>query len=173
MKRFAILIIIVFTFGTISVLQAQEVKDVVLKDLEPTLFGHQNKAYVEMKMVGSDEEKKEMTVFWIKEGPEQTLTAALGGLIGGGGIMIGMQGEKICMPGTHIAVDSASEYVGNLDYDGSIYTFLGTVRLVQYQFQSDNDSPLTFKLEKGKGAVYVSGKGSVKTKDGKEIKIGE
>jgi hypothetical protein len=149
--------------------QQGKVTDIVLPEFNPTLSGYKNNALVKMEKVGP--QKKEMTVFWKKDEPKYNLVAAQGGLIRGRGVSIGANGEKICKGETHIAIDGNSQFVGNLDYQDSIYTFLGKVRLMNHTFISDEKAPLVFKMVKNKGFVYVSGKGSVETPKGAKIAI--
>lgn len=70
-----------------------------------------------------------------------------------------------------VVIKDSSEFTGNLDYDGSIYTFLGEVRLLGHTFSSKADEPLSFKLVKDKGMIHVSGKGIVTTDRGEKIVI--
>jgi hypothetical protein len=71
----------------------------------------------------------------------------------------------------HVTIDGDTEFTGNLDYDGSIYTFFGTVRLLKHVFSSDTEDPLVFKLVMEKGFVYVKGKGKVTLPDGKVLTV--
>jgi hypothetical protein len=148
---------------------AQQTREVMLSAFKPTITGHVNNALVK-SVIGSD--KKEMVVFWKKDSPEFTLVAALGGtFLGGGGFQVGAQGEKIGLGETQIAIDGeiAWQFVGNLDYDESTYTFVGTVRLLKHTFASSDNTPLVFKLVKDKGFVYLKGTGKVTTPEGKTI----
>ena len=146
-------------------------KEIVLADFKPTLSGHKNNAFVETMQVGPD--RKEMVVFWKKDEPNYTLVAALGGAFWGDGLQvhIGSHGEKICFGEAYVAINGDSQFVANLDYDSSIYTFIGTVRLLKYTFSSDEKDPLVFKLVKDKGLVYVKGKGTITTSEGKKITV--
>ncbi len=140
--------------------------DFTLMDVKPTLTGHENKAFVNTEKVGKD--NKEMTVFWTKDEPEYKLAAQQGGLVWGNnsGFEIGHRGEKIFSGNSYVAVDGETQFFGNLDYEGSIYMFIGKVHLAGYTFDGDVKNPLTFKLVKNSGFSYVSGSGSITTKDG-------
>ncbi|HEX9934600.1 MAG TPA: hypothetical protein VGB38_05325, partial [bacterium] len=46
-------------------------------------------------------------------------------------------------------------------FDGAEHVFLGDVRLGSYRFQSDSLFPLTFKVVKDSGYVYLCGRGKV------------
>ncbi len=71
-----------------------------------------------------------------------------------------------------IAIEGDTEFLGNLDYEDSVYTFVGTVRLLGYVFSSGEERPLVFRLVKHRGLVYVSGKGTVMTPRGGKIAVG-
>jgi hypothetical protein len=90
-------------------------------------------------------------------------------------------GEK----GTVPAPDFPDERVevDTIFHDGAIHRFRGTVKgtdlervvrvkvgLDGYVFEGNESDPLTFRCVAGKGYVYVSGKGRVTTKDGREVK---
>ena len=80
--------------------------------------------------------------------------------------------DKLKLSGdAHIAIDGDTEFTGNLDYAESTYTFLGNVRLLKHQFESDEKDPLVFKLVKDKGLLYLKGKGKVTLPDGKIVTI--
>ncbi|MCX5886396.1 MAG: hypothetical protein NT096_10890 [Proteobacteria bacterium] len=169
------LILILGFVGFASLAMAQESKEFIIKDIRPTLTGYQNKAFVETKYVG--QEKLKMVAFWIKNEPNKRLVAAKGGAMWGSpdfDYFVGNQGEKILSgPGSiYVAIDGDSQFIGNLDFDGSVYTFIGKVRLAGYNFDSDTKSPLSFKLVKEKGFVYLSGKGIITAKDGKLFQLG-
>ncbi|MCX6348243.1 MAG: hypothetical protein NTV79_01895 [Candidatus Aureabacteria bacterium] len=152
--------------------RAQQTQEVILPAFKPTIKGHANNALVKSVM-GS--EKKEMVVFWKKDSPEFTLAAALGGtFLGGSGFQVGAEGEKIGLDETQIAIegDTAWQFVGNLDYEDSTYTFIGTVRLLKHTFVSSETAPLVFKLVKDKGFVYLKGTGKVTTPEGKTMDLG-
>jgi len=78
---------------------------------------------------------------------------------------------KILFGDSHVAIDGESEFVGNLDYEGSTYTFIGTVRLLKHIFSSNENDPLVFKLVKDAGFVHVKGKGSITAPEGSKIVI--
>jgi len=123
----------------------QETGEVVLSAFKPSITGHINSALVKSEEIGQD--KKPMVVFWKKDSPEFTLVAARGGtFLGGGGFEVGSHGEKIGFGETQIAIDGDIDwqFIGNLDYEGSTYTFLGTVRLLKHTFVSSEDSPMVF-----------------------------
>ncbi|MFA6141758.1 MAG: hypothetical protein WC738_00490 [Candidatus Omnitrophota bacterium] len=86
--------------------------------------------------------------------------------MGDGGFTIGSNGESIYSGNSHVAINGETQFFGNLDYDGSVYMFIGKVRLAGYVFDGNTKNPLSFKLSKNTGFVYVSGDGSVTTKDG-------
>ena len=152
---------------TVSSLTAQEKKEIVFPDFKPTLTGHKNNAFVRM---GKDGPEK--AVFWRKDEPKYTLVAALGGGFWGGGFEIGRNGEKILFGECYVAIDSDTQFSGNLDYEDSVYTFIGKVRLLKHTFESDEKDPLVFKLLKNKGFVHVTGRGAVTTPKGDKIVIG-
>jgi len=58
-------------------------------------------------------------------------------------------------------------------YSGAEWVFWGKVELPQATFDSDKDSPLTFKMVKDKGLVYVRGRGTVTQKSGKVTRLGQ
>jgi hypothetical protein len=150
----------------------------VLKDIKPTLSGYTNNAFVTTNAVGQD--KKKMTVFTTNKEVKSPLMAAEGGIVwgkisyglnldGSSGILHDANGVMTFEDGAYVAIDGDSQFTGNLDYDGSIYTFSGTVRLLKHVFSSDEKDPLVFKLVKEKGFVYVKGKGKVTLPDGKVL----
>jgi tetratricopeptide (TPR) repeat protein len=139
-------------------------QEIIFPDFKPTLSGHKNNAFVQTDKVGADE--KEMVVFWRKDLPEYVLVTALGGVFWGGGFQIGANGEKKCIGEAHVAIDGETQFTGNLDYDGSTYTFLGKVSLLEHTFESSENDPLVLRLVKDKGFVYVRGKGTVTKPDG-------
>lgn len=149
----------------------QEVKEIILEDIKPTLTGYTNTAFVETDKVG--EEKKEMTVFRRNKDVSGPLVAAKGGAIWGDEVAfeIGRQGEKKLSGDAHIAIDGDTQFTGNLDYAESTYTFLGTVRLMKHVFSSDEKNPLVFKLVKDKGFMHVKGSGKVSLPDGNILTI--
>ena len=168
LRRITIIICAVLSFAV--VLYAQEAKEIVLKDIKPTLTGYANNAFVETQKVGPD--KKEITVFRRNQSSSAPLVAAKGGNIWGTEVpfAIGVT-EKKLSGDAHIGIDGDTLFVGNLDYDGSTYTFVGTVRLVKHVFSSNEKDPLVFKLVKDKGFVYQKGKGKVTLPDGESITI--
>ena len=159
---------VTFPDGTTKKLKGS--KEIIFPDFKPTLSGHKNNAFVQTDKVGAD--KKEMVVFWRKDRPEYVLVAALGGAFWGGGFQIGANGEKKCNGEAHVAIDGESQFTGNLDYDGSTYTFLGKASLLKYTFESSENDPLVLKLVKDKGFVYVKGEGTVTKPDGDKIDLG-
>jgi len=148
---------------------AEEGLEIVLKGIKPTLTGYANNAFVECDKVGR--EKKEMTVFRRNKKIESPLVAAVGGQVWGDQVGFSFGGVKKLSGDAHLAVDADSGFTGNLDYDGSTYTFLGNVRLVKHLFASDVKDPLVFKLVKHKGFVYLKGKGTVTLPDGVTVTI--
>lgn len=68
--------------------------------------------------------------------------------------------------------DSPDWFVGSLDYEGSIYSFIGKIKLLGWTLESDPDTPLVFSLQNTKGLVYVSGKGTVYGKNGTKTVFG-
>jgi hypothetical protein len=150
----------------------------VLKDIKPTLSGYTNNAYVTTDTVGQD--KMKMTVFTTNKEVKSPLMAVKGGIVwgnvsyglnsdGSSGILHDTNGVMMFEDGAYVAIDGDSQFTGNLDYDGSIYTFSGTVRLLKHVFTSDEKDPLVFKLVKDKGLVYLKGKGKVALPDGKVL----
>lgn len=63
-------------------------------------------------------------------------------------------------------------FVGNLDSVGAEFIFTDEVSLLGTKFKADPNIPLGFKLVKQKGLVYLFGKGTVVTKDGKVHRLG-
>lgn len=158
-----------------SAYEARGGQPFVLAELKPTLRGHQNRAFVEMKTVGTP--GKPTLTFWKKDDPTFTLIAAQGGMMWGESEKAGfssqfnaetMRMEKVLLGTVYLAIED-DQFVGNLDYDGSVYTFVGEVRLMGNLFKSSQEKPLVFKLVKDQGFVYVSGEGSVVTKDGNTV----
>lgn len=165
------IILIIAVLGLAASPKAQQQETVVLSAFTPTLEGYQNIAFVETMEVGK--EKKKMAVFWIEGKPSEKLVAALGGAMWGDEVAfkIGMKREKILSGNAHVAIDGDSQFTGNFDYVGSIYTVIGEVRLLGHTFRSDKADPLKFKLEENKGFVHVGGKGTITTDKGRAIKI--
>jgi len=154
--------------------------EIVLKDIKPTLSGYTNNALVTTDTVGQD--KKKMTVFTTNKEVKSPMMAVKGGIVWGkvsyglnvdgiSGILHDTNGVMMFEDGAYVAIDGDSQFTGNLDYDGSVYTFSGTVRLLKHVFWSDEKDPLVFKLVKEKGFVYVKGKGTVTLPDGKALTI--
>lgn len=139
--------------------------EIVFPAFKPTLSGYKNNAFVEMGKKG--------VFFWKKDEPEYKLVAAMGGMVWGrgAGIKIGKNGVKIGLGETHmgIHIDGETYFTGNLDYEGSVYTFIGEVRLLEHAFKSNSENPLVFTLVKDKGLVYVKGVGTVTKPDGRKI----
>jgi hypothetical protein len=50
---------------------------------------------------------------------------------------------------------------------GAKHTWIGTLSYAGYTFSSDANNPLQFMVDKARGYVYVTGKGSIKFPDGK------
>jgi hypothetical protein len=168
-KISAVILVSICVLFVVSISFAQE-KEIVLSEFRPTLTGHKNIAFVQASTV--DPDKK--VVFWRKDEPEYVLVAALGGGFWGkgAGVQIGAKGEKICFGEAHVSIDAESGFIGNLDYEGSEYTFIGKVKLLNYTFESDEKEPLVLVLVKDKGFVYVKGKGTVTTPKGDKINLG-
>jgi len=55
--------------------------------------------------------------------------------------------------------------------NGSTHTWLGKTKMFNYVFDSEKDNPLQFRVERGKGYVYIKGIGTVTTPDGKLIRL--
>jgi hypothetical protein len=162
-----IIICSILCIAVVSLSQAQ--KEIVIKEIKPTLSGYINTAFVMTDKVGQD--KKEMTVFRRNEELKAPLVAAKGGLVWGGSVPFGISDVKKLSGDAHIAIDGDTEFAGNLDYDQSTYTFLRTVRLAKHVFYSDEKEPLVFKLVKDKGFVYLKGKGKITPPSGEPITI--
>ncbi|MFA6141757.1 MAG: hypothetical protein WC738_00485 [Candidatus Omnitrophota bacterium] len=79
-----LLISLCISFNMVEAKESNEflVTDFTLIDVKPTLTGHENKAFVDTEMVG-EADKKEMTVFWIKNDSSCKLAAKTGGLTWG------------------------------------------------------------------------------------------
>jgi hypothetical protein len=172
MRKFARSTIIICAVLSITVLlYAQEKKEIVLKDIKPTLTGYVNNAFVDTEKVGPD--KKEMTVFRRDQNsPGPLVVAKREGYVWGAGFPLVKGATEMKLAGNgHIGIDGDTQFRGNLDYDGSTYTFIGTVHLAKHVFSSDDKDPLVFKLVKDKGFVHLKGKGKVTTPDGKSITI--
>jgi len=171
MKRKSLAAMLVFLCAMFAVaLSFAQEKKIDLSDFKPTLSGHKNNAFVQTDIVGLD--KKEMVVFWRKDQPEYVLVTAIGGFFIKGGIQFGAHGEKKCFGEAHVAIDGETEFTGNLDYEGSTYTFIGKVMLLKYTVDSTEDDPLVLKLIKDKGFVYVKGRGTITTPKGDTIDLG-
>lgn len=140
----------------------------VLKEIKPTLTGYTNNAFVTTVKVGPD--KKEMTVFARNKEVDGPLFVRNGGSMWGG-VVDERPDVDICSGDMHVAIDGDTQFTRNFDYDGSIYTFFGTVRLLKHVFSGDEKDPLVFKLVKEEGFVYVKGKGTVTLPDGKVLTI--
>lgn len=154
---------------------AQE--EFVIVDIMPTLTGNQNRATLFGGLLWGEW----VVRIEIKNGPGDRFIFAKGGvkLFGSGRLEFGEKGETIlsseCDTETiYSGIENNHRwFTGNIDYEGSEYTITGKkLHLLGYAFESDKERPLIFKLFKGKGFVYVSGKGTVTLKDGKEIKLG-
>jgi HEAT repeat protein len=57
-------------------------------------------------------------------------------------------------------------------YAGAEHLYDGKILNYQRTFDSDPQYPLTFKLVKGLGYVYLSGRGTITTEDGKAVSLG-
>jgi hypothetical protein len=154
----------------------------VIADLKPTIDnGQANRALISTRRV----DDKDWLVFSLKKGSHYLYCGSawiLPGTPSGGEwtdangdhFLYGAEGTAInshiqLSPGA-VAIDNDNApYRGLLDFNGSEYTFVGNVNLLGVAFSSNNNSPLTFKLVKGVGAVYVSGKGTVTLQDGKKL----
>jgi len=56
---------------------------------------------------------------------------------------------------------------------GSTHTWIGKSKVFGYIFDSDPDNPLQFRVDKQKGYVYVQGRGTITTPDGKVVRLPE
>lgn len=160
---------IVAVFLAITAVAGQG-EEVVLEGIKPTLTGFSNTAFVKSAEVGPD--KIKMTEFARDQDSAGPLVVAKSGKIWGTEVPFAIGATEWKLDGdAHVAIDPDEGFVGNLDYDGSIYTFIGTVRLMKHVFTSDEKNPLVFKLVKDKGLVHLKGKGTVELPDGKSISI--
>lgn len=60
----------------------------------------------------------------------------------------------------------------NLMEWGSVHQYMGNVTTGMGHFVSDQSYPLTFKMIRGVGYVYLCGRGVVETRDGRKVRIG-
>lgn len=65
------------------------------------------------------------------------------------------------------------EFVPTLSWAGAEHILLGTITLKGFTFESDPSFPLHFKLVQNKGYVYLCGRGTVTTPQGKNLSLGE
>jgi len=149
--------------------------ELVIKEIQPTLTGYENYAVIEVRTRDNERE------LWVKRENKEghKLVMARGGLWvraidpgGEGSIQYGTKGERICGPGTEVLlcredIDNCNWFAGNIDYEGSTYILVGKVPLNGYVFESQREDPLTFKIVKEQGFVYLSGRGKVTGRDGK------
>jgi len=170
-KLTRITVILCAALSVAVLLYAEERKEIVLKDIKPTLTGYANDAFVDTQKVGP--KQKEMTVFRRNPGSTGPLVVAKReGYIWGAGFPLVPGVTEMKLTGdAHIGIDGDTQFKGNLDYDGSTFTFIGNVRLAKHVFSSDEKDPLVFKLVKDKGFVHLKGKGKVTMRDGKSITI--
>jgi hypothetical protein len=192
--------IIIFTVtvvvggGVAIIWNAYSTREIVLQEIKPTLVGFTNIAFVSSTKVKG--QNNEVTVFRRNEEVNTPLVSAGVGQVWGSHVSINIGKRENLLSGdeqfgfmgnlgsagkgyiehkfsgdAQIGIDGDTEFAGNLDYDTSTYTFLGTVRLSKHVFSSDDKEPLVFKLVKDKGFVYLQGKGKVTFPDGKTIKI--
>lgn len=56
---------------------------------------------------------------------------------------------------------------------GSVHQYFGDITMDMGNFISDSSYPLTFKIERGLGYVYLCGRGNVKTLDGEKVQLGQ
>ena len=54
---------------------------------------------------------------------------------------------------------------------GAKHTWMGNLTYGDYTFDSDDNSPLQFVLDRVKGYTYLSGTGSVTKPDGKTVEL--
>jgi hypothetical protein len=151
--------------------EPEKTKGVVLPGLKPTVGGGDFAENTNCLHVKAGEEKNQVEFWREKEGEPGYFFVLKGGDFWG--TVAQEDGFMVCFKGAHISVDGDSGYVGNLDYDHSTFTFIGTVVLMKHTFASDQKEPLVFKLVKDKGAVYVEGKGTVITPEGEKIELGD
>jgi hypothetical protein len=159
----------------------------VIADLKPTVDnGQANKALISTRNVDG----KDWLIFSLKKGSEMLYCGGMWILpaTSDGGMWTDERGDRYrysadglymgehlqLLPGA-VTIDrfhsegNTAGYTGMLDFNGSEYTFVGNVNLLGDLFSSDNGSPLVFKLVKGVGAVYLSGRGTVTTQGGRKI----
>lgn len=150
-----------------QVLQKIENLSFLIVDIKPTKTGHKNKAIIRR-------DKSGILSFYRKDEPGYYIAAHGGRLksIHNASVVIGNEGEWISSGELCIELDDDNEFFGSLDYEGSIYTFENTVKFLGFTFMSDSNDPLVFELVKGQGFDYISGKGTVITKEGKKVNLG-
>jgi uncharacterized protein (TIGR02145 family) len=171
----------------------------VLPHFNPSLTGYLNTLFVETDTLVKN--GKKMVVFWSNSKTPYTLVAAKGGILYGnksdielkptgevGVTYSGRAGERwktksnvefeygpkkelITYGDAHLAIEGETDFQNNLDYEGSTFTFIDTVKLIKNTFISNKQEPLIFILEKERGFVYLKGKGAVITEKGKEFKF--
>jgi hypothetical protein len=171
-------------FGSVSAVSTSGVfaRNTALIDLKPTIDnGQANQALVRTRRTGDGD----WLLFSLKKGSKMLYYGAMWirPATSAGGIWTDARGDEYSyaadgvymgdhlqlLPGA-VAIDNTrASYTGSLDFNGSEYTFAGKVSLLGDAFSSDNSNPLVFKLVKGVGAVYVSGKGTVTTQDRKKL----
>jgi hypothetical protein len=159
----------------------------VIADLKPTIDnGQANKALISTRNVDG----KDWLLFSLKKGSGMLYCGGMWILpaTSAGGMWTDERGDRYSysaaglymgghlqlLPGA-VSIDrfhlegNNPGYTGMLDFNGSEYTFVGNVNLLGDLFASENGNPLVFRLVKGVGAAYVSGRGTVITQDGKKI----
>ncbi|MCX5799951.1 MAG: hypothetical protein NTX17_00980 [Candidatus Eisenbacteria bacterium] len=82
-------------------------------------------------------------------------------------------GGEYPLNGVGIGTGSIFATIENLDFlsSGSIVRFRGKITYKGCTFNGDQQDPLSFALLDGKGLVYVTGKGKVTLKDGREVTL--
>jgi|GEM_PF-6616504 len=58
-------------------------------------------------------------------------------------------------------------------FTGAVHIYLGSATIGPHKFKSDPDYPLTFKVVKDSGYVYLCGSGTVKVKTGEQRVLGQ
>jgi hypothetical protein len=64
------------------------------------------------------------------------------------------------------------EFIPTLSWAGAEHILLGTVSFKGFTFESDATFPLHFKLVQARGYVYLCGRGTVTTPEGKTLSLG-
>jgi len=90
----------------------------------------------------------------------------------GGSVTFGAHAERIVSPGTEVLIcldktkDDEGWFAGNIDYDSSVYSFIGSVPISGYVIDGLDKDLITFLITKETGLTYVGGIGRVVTKNG-------